>query len=95
MFVAAGPFAVCPAVRAPVLREHPTKGLDFPQTVEPDNLDFVYFSFIIGITSQVSDVQITLGMVRRLALLHGIVSFAYNTIIIALTISTMASALKA
>lgn len=70
------------------------KRLDFPNTPEPDYLDFAYFSFIIGMTSQVSDVQITSGVMRRLALLHGVLSFAFNTIIIALTINIMASLLQ-
>jgi uncharacterized membrane protein len=70
------------------------KGLDFPGTPEPDYVDFAYFSFIIGMTSQVSDVQITSSIMRRLALLHGMLSFIFNTIIIALTINIMASLLE-
>ena len=70
------------------------KRLDFPNTPEPDYVDFAYFSFIIGMTSQVSDVQITSGVMRRLALLQGILSFAFNTIIIALTINITATLLQ-
>lgn len=62
-------------------------GLDFPHESEPDYLDFAYFSFVIGMTSQVSDVTIGSKTMRRTALLHGIISFAFNAIIIALTIS--------
>jgi uncharacterized membrane protein len=62
-------------------------GLEFPGTTLPDYLDFAYFSFVLGMTFQVSDVQITLPVVRRLALLHGFLSFVYNTIIIALSIN--------
>lgn len=59
----------------------------FPGTTPPDYLDFAYFSFVLGMTFQVSDVQITSPGVRRLALLHGVLSFVYNTIIIALSIN--------
>ncbi len=62
-------------------------GLDFPGTSLPDYLDFAYFSFVLGMTFQVSDVQITSPVMRRLALLHGFLSFVYNTIIIALSIN--------
>jgi len=62
-------------------------GLQFPGTTVPDYLDFAYFSFVLGMTFQVSDVQITSPDIRRLALLHGFLSFVYNTIIIALSIN--------
>ncbi|MBD2705119.1 DUF1345 domain-containing protein [Spirosoma sp. BT702] len=62
-------------------------GLDFPNDQEPDYLDFAYFSFVIGMTSQVSDVAIQSKTMRRLALVHGILSFGFNAVIIALTIS--------
>ena len=62
-------------------------GLDFPHDDEPDYLDFAYFSFVIGMTSQVSDVAIGSKVMRRTALVHGVLSFAFNAIVIALTIS--------
>jgi uncharacterized membrane protein len=62
-------------------------GLDFPGTTLPDYLDFAYFSFVLGMTFQVSDVQITSPRIRRLALVHSFLSFVYNTIIIALSIN--------
>jgi uncharacterized membrane protein len=65
----------------------PVGGLDFPGTSVPDYFDFAYFSFVLGMTFQVSDVQITKPLLRRLALLHGLLSFVYNTIIIALSIN--------
>ncbi|MFD2570127.1 DUF1345 domain-containing protein [Spirosoma soli] len=68
-------------------------GLDFPHEPEPDYLDFAYFSFVIGMTSQVSDVAIGSRPIRRTALAHGVVSFVFNTIIIALTISSLSGAL--
>ena len=67
--------------------DKPVGGLDFPGDDEPDYLDFAYFSFIIGMTSQVSDVDITSSVMRRLALLHGILSFFFNAVIIALSIN--------
>jgi len=68
-------------------------GLDFPSKDKPDYWDFMYFSFVVGMTCQVSDVQISGRMLRRLALFHGVVSFFFNTIILALTINILASAL--
>ena len=62
-------------------------GLDFPHEPEPDYLDFAYFSFVIGMTSQVSDVAIGSKIMRRTALTHGVLSFVFNAIIVALTIS--------
>jgi uncharacterized membrane protein len=64
-------------------------GLIFPEEKEPDYLDFTYFSFVIGMTFQVSDVQITSKRIRRLAWMHGVLAFAFNTIIVALTINVI------
>ena len=68
-------------------------GLDFPGDRLPDYTDFAYFSFVIGMTCQVSDVQVTSATMRRLTLLHGILSFGYNTVILALLINTVSSLL--
>jgi uncharacterized membrane protein len=68
-------------------------GLEFPSDDTPDYLDFAYFSFVIGMTCQVSDVQITAKSLRTLALIHGILSFCFNTIILALTINTVSGLL--
>ena len=62
-------------------------GVEFPGEKQPDFLDFAYFSFVIGMTCQVSDVQITSRDIRRLALVHGLLSFLFNTVILALTIN--------
>src|ERR1700730_12980378 len=62
-------------------------GLEFPDEKEPDFLDFAYFSFVIGMTCQVSDVQVSSHSMRRLALVHGVLSFIFNTVILALSIS--------
>jgi len=63
------------------------EGVQFPDEKEPDFLDFAYFSFVIGMTCQVSDVQISSRDIRRLALVHGPLSFLFNTVILALTIN--------
>jgi len=66
-------------------------GLNFPEDDLPDYRDFAYFSFVIGMTCQVSDVDVTSREMRRLVLLHGILSFGFNTVILALTINTVSS----
>ena len=71
------------------------RGLAFPGTTEPDDYDFAYFSFVIGMTFQVSDVQITDPGVRRIALFHALLSFGYNTAILALGVNLVSSLLNA
>jgi uncharacterized membrane protein len=71
-------------------------GLQFPsgnQHEKPDYWDFVYFSFVIGMTAQVSDVGITNRTIRRTATAHGIASFVYNTALVALMVNIAASAI--
>lgn len=69
-------------------------GLQFPlgdQHEHADYWDFVYFSFVIGMTAQVSDVGITDKTIRRTATAHGIVSFVFNTALLALMVNIAAS----
>ena len=68
-------------------------GLAFPGNDQPDYWDFMYFSFVIGMTSRVSDVGITAKGMRRTATAHGIVSFLFNAALVALTVNIAASAL--
>ena len=72
-------------------------GLQFPSGSEgkekPDYWDFVYFSFVIGMTAQVSDVGITSKAIRRTATVHGIISFVFNTALLALMVNIAASAI--
>jgi uncharacterized membrane protein len=71
-------------------------GLQFPsgdKHVEADYWDFVYFSFVIGMTAQVSDVGITDKIIRRTATVHGIISFVFNTALIALMVNIAGSAI--
>ncbi len=67
-------------------------GLEFPGNHMPDYMDFAYYSFVVGMTAQVSDVQVSSRLLRRLTLVHGVISFAFNTVILALTINALASA---
>lgn len=68
-------------------------GLDFPGEKRPDYLDFLYFSLVLGMTFQVSDVQVTSRKFRRVAAAHGLLSFLFNTIILALTVNIAAGLL--
>jgi uncharacterized membrane protein len=68
-------------------------GLTFPGGEEPDYWDFLYFSLVIGMTSQVSDVAVTGRTIRRTVAAHGVVSFLFNAALIALTVNIAASAL--
>lgn len=71
-----------------------TGGIDFPDSDVPDYIDFAYFSFVIGMTFQVSDVTISSKSVRRYVLLHSLISFIFNTIIVALTVNIIAGISK-
>ncbi len=64
--------------------------LTFPGDQMPNYGDFLYFSFTVGMTFQVSDVQITDGEMRRVVLAHGATSFFYTTGILALAINLVA-----
>ena len=68
-------------------------GLQFPDERTPDYLDFAYFSFVVGMTCQVSDVQVTGRRLRRWTLVHGLLSFAFNTILLALGINVVSGLL--
>lgn len=65
--------------------------LMFPGDAEPDYGDFLYYSFVVGMTCQVSDVQVAEREMRRLTLVHGVLSFLFNTVILALAINIGAS----
>ena len=62
-------------------------GLDFPGEDEPDYWDFLYFAVVLGMTFQVSDVQITSRGLRRFATGHGFLGFLFNTVVVALTVN--------
>ncbi|WP_395665910.1 DUF1345 domain-containing protein [Methylocella sp.] len=65
-------------------------GLKFPGTDVPDYLDFLYFSFIIGVASQTADVSIASKEMRRVSLAHSIIAFFFNSAVLALTINIAA-----
>ena len=62
-------------------------GLKFPDDRTPDYLDFLYFSFVVGTTAQTSDVDVSSRAMRRVVMLHGILSFFFNTAVIALAVN--------
>lgn len=67
-------------------------GLAFPDEPTPDFWDFLYYSFVVGMTSQVSDVQVTSRHMRRLTVAHGVLSFLFNAVILALAVNFIAGA---
>jgi uncharacterized membrane protein len=68
----------------------PDGGLDFPGDQQPDYMDFLYFSLVLGMTFQVSDVDITSRKLRQVAMLQGLLSFLFNAVIIALVVNIAA-----
>jgi uncharacterized membrane protein len=67
-------------------------GLQFPGGLDPDYFDFLYYAHVVGMTSQVSDVQVTSREMRRITLVHSVLSFGFNMLIVALSINVVASA---
>jgi uncharacterized membrane protein len=68
-------------------------GVEFPGGEEPDDLDFAYFAFTLAMCFQVSDATISGRPIRRIALAHALLSFAYNTVILALSLNVIAGQL--
>ncbi|MFE0756708.1 DUF1345 domain-containing protein [Inquilinus sp. NPDC058860] len=71
-------------------RRQDARGLEFPGDGEPGVWDFLYYAFVVGMTAQVSDVQVTDSYMRRLTLGHGVLSFVFNTVILALAVNIAA-----
>lgn len=69
----------------------PSGGLDFPETPEPGAYDFLYFSFVIGMTAQTSDVAITTTAMRRINLAHSVMAFFFNTVLVAACVNAVVS----
>ena len=69
-------------------------GLEFPGKQAPDYFDFLYYAHVVGMTSQVSDVVVTSRTMRRLTLLHSVSAFAFNMLVLALSINVMAGAIQ-
>lgn len=77
------------------LNRHPRgAGLEFPGKLPPDYFDFLYYAHVVGMTSQVSDVVVTSRQMRRMTLLHSVTSFAFNMLVLALSINVMAGAMQ-
>jgi uncharacterized membrane protein len=70
-------------------------GIRFPGTDEPSDYDFAYFSFTLGTSFAVSDPQVTETRVRREVMIHSIISFAYNSVIIGMVINLFAGIFSA
>lgn len=68
-------------------------GLTFPGVDEPDYFDFAYYAFVVGMTSQVSDVSVTGAHMRRTTLAHGILSFIFNMAVLAMSINVISGVL--
>jgi uncharacterized membrane protein len=69
-------------------------GLVFPGNQEPDYWDFLYYSLVVAMTAQVSDVQVTSKAIRRLTTVHGVVSFFFNVAVLALTVNIVSSLMQ-
>ena len=68
-------------------------GLKFPGENSPDYLDFIYFSFVVGTTAQTSDVAVTSRAMRRVVVVHGVLSFFFNAGVLALAVNILAGLL--
>lgn len=71
--------------------ESESRGLDFPGTKDPGGYDFLYFSFVIGMTAQTSDIAITTTDMRKINLVHAVVSFFFNTVLVAAAVNAAVS----
>jgi len=69
-------------------------GLRFPGGLDPDYFDFLYYAYGVGMTAQVSDVQATSREMRRLTLVHSVLSFGFNMLVLALSINVVVTALQ-
>lgn len=79
-----------PSLNAAGVPDKPRKprgGLAFPGTDEPCGTDFLYFAYVIGMTAQTSDTNVTSSAMRRVNLVHSIVSFFFNTVLVAAAVN--------
>lgn len=70
---------------------HQDPGLDFPGDGQPNYWDFMYAAFIVGTSAQTADVSFTTNHSRKIALIHSVTAFFFNTTLLALTINIAAS----
>jgi uncharacterized membrane protein len=66
----------------------------FPGKEDPDYWDFLYYSLVVAMTAQVSDVQVTSKAIRRLTTVHGVASFFFNVAVLALTVNIVSSLMQ-
>lgn len=71
--------------------DKPGKGLDFPGDQDPKGSDFLYFAYVVGMTAQTSDVAISNSRMRQVTLAHSIISFFFNTVIVAAAVNVVVS----
>ena len=74
--------------------DHRVGGLVFPGNEVPDYWDFLYYSLVVAMTAQVSDVQITSKVIRRLTAAHGVISFFFNVTVLALTVNIVSTLMQ-
>jgi uncharacterized membrane protein len=74
--------------------DHRIGGLVFPGDEGPDYWDFLYYSLVVAMTAQVSDVQITSKVIRRLTAAHGVISFFFNVTVLALTVNIVSTLMQ-
>jgi uncharacterized membrane protein len=67
------------------------EGLDFPGKDEPGGPDFLYFSYVVGMTAQTSDVGVTNTPMRMVCVVHSVLSFFYNTVLVAAAVNVVVS----
>ena len=75
-------------------RDSHAGGLVFPGKEDPDYWDFFYYSLVVAMTAQVSDVQITSKAIRRMTTVHGVISFFFNVAVLALTVNIVSSLMQ-
>ena len=71
----------------------PVGGIDFPDNAVPEYSDFAYIAFTIGMTFQVADTNLARRSIRRTVLHHGLLPYLFGTVIVAITVSSVASIL--
>ncbi|ESY19407.1 MULTISPECIES: DUF1345 domain-containing protein [unclassified Mesorhizobium] len=79
------------AIDAETKKKIPVGGLDFPGSKRPDGWDFLYFATVIGMTAQTADTAITTSHMRRVVLVHSILSFFFNAVIVAAVVNLTVS----
>ena len=72
-------------------RKNARQGLEFPGTKKPGGWDFLYFSYTVGATAQTSDVQVTNVAMRMVCIVHSVISFFFNTVLVAAAVNVVVS----